>query len=397
MIKTVGERRKSSRKCGIYIHFPFCRSKCLYCDFHSLPVKDVPAREYLSAVKKEILQRAEILSELSATTIYFGGGTPSLWNAGAVSEVISLINSLSGREPEEITLEGNPDSLVPTAIRDFKNAGINRISIGIQSFDDRVLSLLGRIHSSRQASEAIETSLDAGLNTSVDILLCKPFDGAENGLNDVARAASTGCHHISAYILTPEEGTPLKSLLDEGKISLPDDFISSEIFMLARDRLIEAGFEHYEISNFAKPGFRSLHNSLYWKGSYYLGFGAGAHSFLPPRNGSLYPSRESCSLLPSEYMERMESGGEIHSVEFLDPVSLFKDFIITRFRLLDGFHRSELERAIPEGREAGIMDALRSCSERGLVIEHGGKISLSAHGILLSNDVFLSFFDAVDH
>lgn len=263
---------------GIYLHIPFCRKACTYCDFHFVTTLQHKG-ELVHAMSQEIAAAAtqEAFSG-SAATVYFGGGTPSLLSEG---ELDTLLNALHKRffiaSDAEITLEANPDDLTPAMLRRLKQAGINRLSIGIQSFDDAVLTRLNRSHNAQQAEYCVKNAQDIGIyNISIDVIFGIPDTHFETQLR---QAIALQPRHLSAYALTVEEKTALYAHIRQGKARVADESAYQQEFMQAHDRLSEAGYTHYELSNYAQTGFESRHNGAYWAGVPYLGFGPAAHSF----------------------------------------------------------------------------------------------------------------------
>ena len=268
---------------SLYVHFPFCLRKCLYCDFNSLADSPVMPDEYVAAVVKEMELRDERLAApVTAPTLYFGGGTPSLMAPGLVGRIIDAAARLYGlADDAEITLEANPGTLTAAKLAGYRAAGVNRLSLGVQSFNDSFLERLGRIHTAREAQAAFAMARKAGFrNIGIDLIHSLPGETPAAWLDDLARAVSLGPEHVSAYGLSIEEGTPFHDLERDGRLSLPDEEEGVQMFRQTAEFLQSRGYEHYEISNFALPGRRSRHNQVYWQRGNYLGFGAGAHSYL---------------------------------------------------------------------------------------------------------------------
>lgn len=270
---------------GIYVHIPFCESRCIYCDFYSTTrLKD--RESYVNALIQELTFRADYLPHTGNNrpqvhTIYFGGGTPSQLSCGQLDRVLNTIYKVYNVDADaEITLEANPDDLSPERIKDLRKLPFNRLSMGIQTFDDKRLRFLKRRHNGLEAIEAVKRCQDAGLdNISIDLIYGLPHENITEWETDINLALSLNTPHISAYALIYEEGTPLWTLKEKGLVKEADDETSLAMYSLLIDRLTSEGFEHYEISNFARPGFRSQHNSSYWLDIPYLGCGPSAHSF----------------------------------------------------------------------------------------------------------------------
>lgn len=258
---------------GLYVHIPFCKSRCQYCDFFSTTFLE-RRKEYVTALLQEWQQRHD--SPLS--TIYFGGGTPSLLDVTDLTTLLSAFTADS--QPKEITLEANPGDLTLETLRALRDIGINRLSIGIQSFSDRLLSLIGRRHNAAQALDAVQWAQQAGFaNISIDLMYGLPTQTLEDWQHTIDTALSLPIQHVSTYCLTYEEGTPLYQRLTAGEWQQTDDDILNTMYDIVCDRLVAKGFEHYEVSNFALPTMRSRHNMSYWTDVPYIGLGAGAHSY----------------------------------------------------------------------------------------------------------------------
>ena len=271
---------------GIYIHIPFCKSRCIYCDFYSttrLHDRD----EYVRCIAEEIALRAPIFTQQMADkgellkTVYFGGGTPSLLSERNIYSILSIIRKhFSISQIEEITLEANPGDLSEEKLRVLREAGINRLSMGVQSFQDSLLHRLSRRHNGEEAIAAVNAARRAGFeNISIDLMYGLPEQTMEQWMADVEQAVQLDVEHVSAYCLTYEEGTPLYRMLLKGEVNELDEECCNRMQDYLEEALEKHGINRYEISNYAKEGYRSKHNGSYWTGSPYLGLGAGAHSY----------------------------------------------------------------------------------------------------------------------
>ncbi len=307
---------------GIYLHIPFCRQICHYCDFHhsaSLTRKG----EMLEAIARELARRQDEIPSGSVKTLYFGGGTPSVCTAGEIRDLVRQVRRLwNVGSFEETTLEANPDDLTPEYLRGLREAGIDRLSIGIQSFRDDHLQRMNRRHTAHAAAEAVSHAQEAGFgNITIDLIYGLPWMTPEEWQYNLDRAVSLGVQHISAYHLTVEPRTVF------GKQGLKpvDETVSELHFGMLRETLTQAGFEHYEVSNFALPGFRARHNSSYWTGEPYLGVGPSAHSY----DGA---DRRSWNVSSNRlYLE-----GAPHSVERLTETDRLNEYLMTRLRTAEG-------------------------------------------------------------
>ena len=262
----------------MYVHIPFCKKRCLYCDFFSTTLLE--RREaYVAALLKEIQVRRDEAGE-PIRTIYLGGGTPSTLAANDIRRILEAIGT---DDAQEITMEMNPGDTDKAYLQAIREAGINRLSIGIQSFDDKLLGLIGRRHTAQQAITAVKAAQGAGFdNLSIDLMYALPTQTMTAWLADIDQALTLRVQHISAYGLMYEEGTMLTKQRDNGAFEPIGEDTENAMYDLLCDRLQQAGFVHYEVSNFALPGFEAKHNSAYWDGTPYVGVGAGAHSYIPP-------------------------------------------------------------------------------------------------------------------
>lgn len=273
---------------GIYLHIPFCKSRCLYCDFYSTTMLD-KREEYCSCLIRELSLRADdfrsqfAIQHTPLTTIYFGGGTPSTLCENSIKEILYSIRKILpdySTSIEEVTMEANPGDLTEQKLERLRAAGVNRLSIGVQSFSDSLLRSIGRRHTSQEAIEAIQVARKAGFdNISIDLMYGLPNQTFQDWQKDVEKALELNVEHLSAYCLTYEEGTPLYQLLQKGQVAELDDDTNNRMQDYLEEELEKNGLIRYEISNYAKDGFRSKHNSSYWTGEPYLGLGAGAHSY----------------------------------------------------------------------------------------------------------------------
>ena len=261
---------------GLYVHIPFCKKRCLYCDFFSTTLLE-RRNEYIAALLKEIETRKNEASE-PIRTIYIGGGTPSTLEP---TDIQAILNAIGTEQTKEITMEMNPGDINEPYLRAIKLAGVNRLSIGIQSFRDELLQLIGRRHNAQQAIEAVRMAQHVGFdNISIDLMYALPTQTMKQWKEDIEQALRLNVQHISTYGLMYEEGTAMTRMLEAGEIEAVDEETENAMYDYLCQRLQGAGFEHYEVSNFALPGYESKHNSSYWDGTPYIGIGAGAHSYI---------------------------------------------------------------------------------------------------------------------
>ena len=270
----------------LYIHLPFCKSKCRYCDFNSCAgIEESVIFSYLSALNREIRYAGEAYSKAKISTVYIGGGTPSLLDKSKIASIARVIGeSFDLSELVEFTIECNPESLDEEKLQTYKEAGINRISLGVQSLSDANLKSVGRLHDAKTAIDKIELANRYFENVSCDLIVGLPYD-TQDVVRDEIKKLSPLVKHMSVYALTLEEGTPLYKRVEEGRVLLPTDDEVADMLDIAEDELSAAGFLRYEISNYAKAGKESRHNLGYWTDEEYLGFGAGAHSYIKTKDG----------------------------------------------------------------------------------------------------------------
>lgn len=264
----------------LYVHVPFCARRCVYCDFSIAVRPTVPERDYLGAIESELRIR-HAASEFDLDTLYFGGGTPSRLGGDGVARLVELIRSRAHiRKDAEVTLEANPEDVSATAVAAWKDAGINRVSLGVQSFDNAVLRWMHRSHDAAKAEQAVQVLLEGGIaNVSIDLIFAIPENLKRDWHHDLQKAVALSIPHISLYGLTVEPHTPLGRWVARRETAeSPDENYESE-FLLAHERLTDAGFEHYEVSNYGKPGHHSRHNWAYWQRRPYAGLGPSAHEF----------------------------------------------------------------------------------------------------------------------
>ncbi len=321
---------------GIYVHIPFCARRCIYCGFFSTVREDEAAR-YVSALCTELRLRRDYLCGTPVTTVYFGGGTPSRLSPGQIGQILDRIRHTFGLDRlTELTVECNPDDITPHYVASLCSLGVNRISMGVQTFSDDLLRFLGRRHSAAQAIKAVDICHRSGIeNVSIDLMYGLPGQTSDIQMYDLETATGLDVQHISSYCLSYEEDSPLDRLRKENRVVPVDDETCAAMYDRMCSHLRSAGFDHYEISNFCRPGYHSRHNSSYWDGTPYLGVGAGAHSY----NGS---SRQwnPCDL--DAYLKGMEQGAPQFDIENLSGTDLYNERIMLRLRTSAGLDLSTL-------------------------------------------------------
>ena len=366
---------------GIYIHVPFCKRKCGYCNFYSTTRLELKT-SYLQTVKMELQQRRYYLNGEQVQTIYFGGGTPSLLEPAEIQSVIDTIKQLhSVAANPEITVEANPDDLTTAYIGQLAQTSVNRLSIGIQSFDDEMLVLMNRRHTAQQAIDAVKNCQQVGYgNISVDLIYGLPQMTADDWRRQLDNVARLNVQHLSAYHLSYEEGTAFGLKLKQHKLEEVSEDESLEQFEILTGWAKTAGFEHYEISNFAKPGFRSRHNSSYWDRTIYLGIGPAAHSY----NRA---TRSWNSANTAEYIKGIESGSCVSEEEQLSPSDIFNDYVITALRTSSGIDMDYLEREQPRQMVEYLKRQAESFVADGKLEYAGNHLKLTHSGIFVSDEI----------
>ena len=369
---------------GIYIHVPFCQSRCAYCDFYSTTL--LAHREaYVNTVCRELRHRLPELKGEPIKTIYFGGGTPSTLCIEELKKILENLDSLEGLDTsslEEITLEANPDDLTEEYVKGLRTLPINRVSLGIQSFHDRTLRLVGRRHTAQEAIDAVRRLQQAGLtNISIDLIYGLPGESIEDWTYSLDQAIAIGVKHISAYHLTYEEGTRLWRMQEQGLVAPIDEEQSIQSFELLREKLLAAGYEHYEISNFALPGYHSRHNSSYWKGINYIGVGPGAHSY-DGRN-----RRWNLSNL-TNYIATPPDEDVPHEMEHLTTDERYDERIITELRTAQGIDLTKLQADFGEPYYTHCLHCATPYLNRGQLIHtKDNHLRLTPESIFISDAV----------
>lgn len=392
-MKRAADQREATAV-GIYVHIPFCLSKCAYCDFVSFATGPASSEHraaafdrYVSALVREI----EAAPRRPVGTIYFGGGTPTVLGPERLRRILETIAGRHSLLTAEITCEANPDTVDVTSLR---AAGFNRLSIGVQSLDEDVLAVLGRTHDATSAKRAVESAREAGFdNVSVDLIFGSPGESLDSWRGTLRQAVALGPDHISAYCLTLEEGTPLARRVAAGELAGPDEDLAADMMETAHALLTQAGYEHYEISNFARPGKRCAHNVDCWNYRDYLGFGAAAHSKL---DGTRFANVDDVD----DYVAALRKSGATPSGT-ADPVSrrvwtreqtsLDKacEATILGLRTTEGIPRAHLN-TLWDNAGIDIGPRLRKFESDGL-LEAGERTRLTDRGIALANEVFREF------
>lgn len=329
---------------SIYIHYPFCKSKCPYCDFNSHVRDSVNYADFLCAYENELQFFAEKIGKRKITTIFFGGGTPSLMPIFLVEGILKKISVLWSIDKNcEITLEANPTSAESTKFKDLKAIGINRLSLGIQALNDNDLKFLGREHSTKEAISTIEMAAKIFDNFSFDLIYARPKQTLESWSQELSQAIDFGTKHLSLYQLTIEKGTKFFADFQQKKFTLPDEELSAQFYEMTSQITADAGFENYEISNYAKKNYQSRHNLVYWQGGDYLGIGAGAHSRIYFADDEL---RSAIVMLhePLSWLKKAkEQGAGIQKIEKISKEELLQELVLMALRLKSGLSNEILQ------------------------------------------------------
>ncbi len=399
---------------ALYVHIPFCETKCPYCDFNTYAGIEALMPAYVDALAHEITQWGALLDRPTLGSVFFGGGTPSYI---ATNDLVRLMRTIVEvfrlRDDAEVTLEANPSDLTQERVRAMRAAGFNRISVGVQSLDDQELRLLGRRHTASQAVQAMVAARRAGFdNLSLDLMFGLPYQSEASWKRTLKGALRLGTSHVSLYGLTLEPGTPLEADVRAGRVPEPDPDIAAEMYLHAQEALASAGYQQYEISNWARPGHTSRHNLTYWRNRPYLGVGPGAHSYLfangTPALDGVGPNGARFAGIPSPrgYMDRvakwqapqgplggdvLRSAGFLTSVELLDDAQAMGETMMMGLRLNAGVandaFRARFGRSIAEAFPHPVDD----CLELGLLEWHDDSLRLTEYGRLLGNEAFHRF------
>ena len=375
---------------GIYIHIPFCSKACHYCDFHFSTNLDLK-QGMANAIVKEIVMQKDYLGGEEISTIYFGGGTPSLLGKEDLLKIINEIRTNNNLIPDlEITLEANPDDLTKQKLDDLKSIGINRLSIGIQSFEDDILKFFNRLHNSEQSARSIEAARSAGFdNISVDLIYGAPGQTNDSLKKDISKVLSFRPEHISAYSLTIEERTVFGKWKASNKLTPMDEELVAEQFEIMMDMLTKKGYDHYEISNFGLPDFHSRHNSSYWRGVKYLGVGPSAHSY----DGI---SRQFNIANNAIYVRKIDSGEVPFEREVLTREDKINEYFFIGLRTASGcdldFLMEEYAFGLSDEQENYVEQLVRL----GKVIFNGHQIKLTNKGKLLADKIASDLFVSIE-
>ena len=371
---------------GIYIHIPFCRKACRYCDFFftvSLKYLD----SFVDTLVKEIGQNGESGPFKSLETLYLGGGTPSVLSPSQLDRIINTIHRYyTFRENPEWTIECNPDDLDMSRIKMFQTLGFNRLSIGIQSFHDRDLDIMNRSHNAVQAEASVRRASSCGFdNISIDLIYGVPGQSFKEWAENLEKALSLPVSHLSAYHLTFEQGTVFDHWRKQGRLAPVTDEQSVRQYRILREKLVSAGFDHYELSNFGRGGKVSEHNMLYWSGKPYLGMGPSAHSYDGDRRSWNISSLQ-------KYIERIASGKEVSSTELLSVTDKYHDYLITSLRTKWGADPVYIEKSFGKKYGRHFESKAGPFLESGKMFEEGGRVAIDPEGWLICDHILRALF-----
>ncbi|MES2502322.1 MAG: radical SAM family heme chaperone HemW [Pseudomonadota bacterium] len=372
---------------SLYIHIPWCVKKCPYCDFNSHESRtDIPEKRYVAALIADLEQSVPRVYGRKIKSVFFGGGTPSLFSAESIDEILSAVRMLTPLEyGAEITLEANPGTVEIARFAGYKQAGVNRISLGIQSFNADYLKALGRIHDDKQALAATELALNTFERVNLDVMYALPKQSLEHALQDAKQALALNPDHLSFYHLTLEPNTPFHRTPP----SLPDDDVSADMQEQIEALLAEHGYEHYETSAFCKPKSQSRHNLNYWQFGDYLGIGAGAHSKLSYHDKI---TRETRHKHPKAFMENAENGNAVDNTWVIERADLGFEFMMNALRLSDGVEVSLFQQRTGLSLQA-IHKGLAAASQKGLITQDLKRIKPTALGQRYLNDLLGLFLE----
>lgn len=379
---------------SLYVHIPFCAQKCPYCDFNTYAVASFPEDEYVNALIAELkyfaLQPGWIGGEVQ--TVFFGGGTPSLFRPASIRRFMREVELAFRLAPKlEVSLEANPGTLTEDSLKGYLAAGVNRISLGVQSFSDKGLKALGRAHSADDAVRGAELLGAYAVNFNLDLMYGFPKQTLADFSDDLRRALTLNPNHISAYGLTIEPGTEFFTSFKKGDLPLPEEDEVVDMMGHLREQLKAAGFLHYEISNYARPGFEARHNLAYWNRDSYLGLGAGAHSF-KKLDGDLYGERHANIGTPKAYIAAATTRGESSAWrEKLDRKAGMYEFFFLGLRKLAGVKRAQFCNEFQTTIEAVYPGIVETLVVGGFLEEKGGEIRLTEKGLMLSDSVISNF------
>lgn len=380
----------NNREGGLYVHIPFCKNKCLYCDFYTGGVRIARWNEYVDSLLAELVSRENEMN-FEVSTLYLGGGTPSLMPPPELLRLVKGINKICKREKyEEFTIEVNPEDVTDEKIKAWRESGINRISLGVQTLDDGELKKIGRRHSKADVEEAYNKLTNTFDNISLDVMFGIPGQTIDSYRETLKKIIQLSPSHISSYSLMLEEGTAMTLLAREGKIILPGEDEWIEMARLTNTHLQKAGYIRYETSNYAKPGKESRHNLKYWKGNPYMGLGPGAHSYDGDRVRRGNPNDL------KGYIDRFYKGGNMERFfdeEILGEEEMREEILMTRLRMKEGLDLREYYERFGEKRGEILVAQAENLLKTGFMKLEKEKVSLTDEGYLISDSIILKLLE----
>lgn len=372
---------------AVYIHIPFCKHKCFYCDFNTYVLKGQPVDDYLDALEREIEQTVRQAPPQHIETIFVGGGTPTALTPEQMTRLLSIVQTHFPEQSTqlEFTMEANPGTTDDEKLHAMKEGGVNRVSFGVQSFNNDLLKTIGRIHQTDEIYRSIELAKQLQFNSlSIDLMFGLPNQTLQHVDDSLSAALALDLQHYSIYGLIIEEKTPFHTLYNNDQLPIPDQDEELAMFELIMKRLKAEGYEHYEISNFAKPGFHGKHNEKYWHNESYYGFGAGAHGYM---NGIRHVNVNGVQ----DYIKATERGLPITDRHVVTKEEAMQDFMMVGLRLLKGVNRQDFYKRYKRELEDVFGAALEQLLEKQLLERHENYYRLTGQGVLFGNDVFAAF------
>ncbi|MSQ08678.1 MAG: radical SAM family heme chaperone HemW [Dehalococcoidia bacterium] len=404
----------TERGIGLYVHIPFCETKCPYCDFNTYSGIEALIPTYMAALRAETARWGDLLGHPRVRTVFFGGGTPSYVPGAEMTAIIAAYQSaFDVMQDAEVTLEANPGDVTVEKLATWLKAGVNRLSMGVQSFDDALLKMLGRRHTAQQAEIAYGMAREAGFtNMSLDLMFGLPEQTLAQWQESVERVVSLGSEHLSLYGLQLEHGTPLEAAVRTGRLPEPDQDLAADMYQFAVERLAAAGYLGYEISNWAKPGLESRHNLMYWRCESYLGLGPGAHSSMfgvrfadikSPR-GYVAAVRGMAGARPEsgppltgrDIVFEMKAHGPVDFIEETTEPMARAEFLMMGLRLAEGIQESDFRTRFGAGLNESFAGVISGLTDDGLLKSDQQGIRLTPRGRLLGNEAFRRFVEAAE-
>ncbi len=375
------------KRIGLYVHIPYCRQKCSYCDFNSYASMEGTVPEYFNALNNEISSYSDMLQGFTVKTVFMGGGTPSYVDSKYMHQLMSSLNRHMNIEGDaEISIETNPGTLTEKKLSVYREAGINRLSIGLQAWQNSLLKYLGRIHNIEDFITNYKLALKAGFNNiNVDLIFGIPGQSIKDWTDTIDNISQLDITHLSCYSLKIEEGTPFGLQLEKGKLKAVEDELDREMYWLAIEKLRNNGFKQYEISNFAREGYECRHNLVYWNAEEYVGFGAGAHSYFNKKRFNNVGDIHRYSSL----INNNES--TIENVQAIDEQDSMSEYMILRLRLVEGVLSKDFEQRFGVALSTKYSKQIERLVSSGLADFNGNKLRLTQKGLDLANQAFVEF------